>query len=154
VQPPLYTLIVTYLLRQWGPTRDKLLPCIEGDSAESAECDTYTADFDTHVICSLRKISSSLRLADLTDFLWSVPGFEAYCTALEDAAREDADSDAHEVSDLYERDGDHACSLSDADAEVEDDSVEVVLDDQIDECDDGWSRLETSSRDPEEEDDV
>ena len=56
---------------------------------------------------------------------------EACCTALEDAAREDADSDEHEVSEIYERDGDHACSLSDADTEVEDDSVEAVLDDQI-----------------------
>ena len=38
----------------------------------------------------------------MTDYLWSIPGFEDYCTALEDAAREnvvsnelegDADSD-------------------------------------------------------------
>ena len=63
--------------------------------------------------------------------MWSIPGFEAYYTALEDVSHEDADSDEHEVSEIYERDGDHACSLSDADTEVEDDSVEAVLDDQI-----------------------
>ena len=51
MQPPLYTLIVTYLLR------DKLLPCIEGDSTEPADFDTYTTDFDTQVIYSLCKIS-------------------------------------------------------------------------------------------------
>ena len=37
----------------------------------------------------------------------SIPGFEAYCTDLEDEAHEDVDSDAHEVADLYELDGDH-----------------------------------------------
>ena len=31
----------------------------------------------------------------MTDYLWSIPGFEAYYTALEDAAREDADSHEH-----------------------------------------------------------
>ena len=41
----------------FAPTHDKLLPCIEGDSAESADFDTYTTDFDTEVIYSLRKIS-------------------------------------------------------------------------------------------------
>ena len=29
------------------------------------------------------------RLADLTHFLWSIPGFETYCTSLEDVAPED-----------------------------------------------------------------
>ena len=46
----------------------------------------------------------------------SLSRFEAYYTALEDEAREDADSDEHEVSELYERKEDHACSLSDAEA--------------------------------------
>ena len=71
------------------------------------------------------------RLADLTDYLWSITGFEAYYIALEDAAREDADSDEHEVCELYEHEEGHACSLSHADSEVEDDSVETVPDDQI-----------------------
>ncbi len=38
------------------------------------------------------------RIVDLTDYLWSIPGFEAYYIALEDAAREDADSDAVECT--------------------------------------------------------
>ena len=42
----------------------------------------------------------------------SLSRFEAYYTALEDEAREDADSDEHEVSELYERKEDHACECS------------------------------------------
>jgi len=56
------------------------------------------------------------RIADLTDYLWTIPGFEAYCTTLKDAAREDADLNEHE---------------GDTDSEVDVDSVEAVLDDQV-----------------------
>ncbi len=67
------------------------------------------------------------RLNDLTDYLWAISGFEAHCTALENAACEDADSDELE---------------SDADSEVDVDSVEAIpdhhleawLDDQIEDC--------------------
>ena len=60
------------------------------------------------------------RLPDLTDYLRTIPGFEAYYTDFEDTTHEDADSDEHEVSEsrVYECEEDHTCSLSDTDVEV------------------------------------
>jgi len=71
-----------------------------------------------------RVIEAHSRVDDLTDYLWSIPGFEGYCTALADAAQVDADS--------YEREG-----VTDSDADVAsveaipDDLIEAWLDDQV-----------------------
>jgi hypothetical protein len=71
-----------------------------------------------------RVIEAYSRIDDLTDYLWSIPGFEGYCTALADAALEDADS--------YEREG-----VADSDVDVAsdeaipDDLIEAWLDDQV-----------------------
>ena len=69
-------------------TRDKLLPCIEGDSA------TGTGKLPERGIAGViefpkrlndqkgwkRLQDGSLPLPDWTDYLRSIPGFEAYCT--------------------------------------------------------------------------
>ncbi len=71
-----------------------------------------------------RVIEDHSRIDDLTDYLWSIPGFEGYCTALADAAQVDADS--------YEREG-----VADSDVDVDsveaipDDLIEAWLDDQV-----------------------
>jgi len=71
-----------------------------------------------------RVIEAHSRIDDLTDYLWSIPGFEGYCTALADAAQVDADS--------YEREG-----VADSDVDVAsveaipDDLIEAWLDDQV-----------------------
>jgi hypothetical protein len=71
-----------------------------------------------------RVIEAHSRVDDLTDYLWSIPGFEGYCTALGDAAQVDADS--------YEREG-----VADSDVDVAsveaipDDLIEAWLDDQV-----------------------
>jgi len=63
-----------------------------------------------------RVVETHSRIDDLTDYLWSIPGFEDYCTTLEGAAREDADSNELE---------------GDADSEVDVTSVETVNDDRF-----------------------
>ena len=71
-----------------------------------------------------RIVEAHSRIDDLTDYLWSIPGFEGYCTTLADAAQEDADS--------YEREGDADSDVDVASVEaIHDDLIEAWLDDQV-----------------------
>ena len=66
----------------------------------------------------------------LTDYLWSIPGFEDYCTALGDTDLENKDSnDSVEGDDDTEVDVDSV--EGDDDTEVDVDSVETFPDDRI-----------------------
>ncbi len=68
-------------------------------------------------------VEAHSRIGDLTDYLWSIPGFEDYCTALGDAARENKDSNELEGDDDTVVDFDSV--EGDDDTEVDVDSVET-----------------------------
>jgi hypothetical protein len=100
-----------------------------------------------------RVVETHPRIADLTDFLWSIPGFEDYFTDLEDEVQEDVDLDELERDTDFDVDveGDTVDSVETVlDDRIEDDSVETVpfrgevdvYSDIGDESGDGWSRVE------------
>ena len=103
---------VTVLGYRWPNTETQ--ECLEVEHLVSPE---EGVDDDLHEEDPrVDEAHSRWRLDDLTDYLLSIPGLEVYNTALKNAVCEDADWGELE---------------SDADSEVDVDSVEAVLDDQV-----------------------
>jgi hypothetical protein len=94
-------------------------------SEAGVDDDLYDGDpRDDDLYCEdPRVVETHSRIGDLTDYLWSIPGFEDYCTALGDAARENKDSNELEGDDDTVVDFDSV--EGDDDTEVDVDSVET-----------------------------